>query len=163
MPSKVTVSSAAPQRAQIETKSSGCLQGLIQRPLKPKIPAEFNPFTSGQAHNYPTHSFDLIYIFRHQLSDFLKSVSTAPYRTAQLSTQGEFTSQRRDNTAQRGLLSFIYPESPGTGTCLGETALLMPSSLPIATSGFAPSRLRVHCFMPNGNTKLGTKTKSQVL
>lgn len=113
LPSKVTVSPAAPQRAHSKTKSSECLQGLIQRPLKPKIAVDFNLLPSDRAHNCLTHSFDLIYISIYQLPDFLKSLSTSPYRTAKLSILVVFTSQRGDHTAWRDLLSFIYPRSPG--------------------------------------------------
>lgn len=123
MPSKVTASPAAPQRAHSKTKSSECLQSLIQRPLKPKTAVGFDPFPSNWAHNGPTHFFDPICIFIYQLPDFLKSVSTAPYGTAKLSILRLFTSQRGEHTAWRGLPSFIYPKSPGISTLRSQCLL----------------------------------------
>lgn len=158
LPSKVTVSPAAPRRAQIKTKSSKCLQGLIQRPLKPKTTANFNPFTSDQAYHCPTHSFDLIYIFIYQLSDFLKSVSTAP--TELLNSAYIERSPLKEEATQPGevYLASCTLNHQGPALRLGKRALPMPSSLPIVTSEFAPYRLRVHCSVPNGNTELGPKT-----
>lgn len=160
LPSKVTVSPAASWRAQTKTKSSECLHGLIQRPPKTKIAIDFNPFTSDQAHNHPAHAFDLIYIFICQL--LYLTASTAPYRTAQLGIYMVFTSRRGDNTAQRGLFSFTYAESPGISILLWENS--SPNSAFRAESNIwvCPSRLSLLLFA-KWQHQTGTKDQTQVL
>lgn len=56
-------------------------------------------------------------------------------------------------------LASFTPDHQASAPCLGKTVLPMPSSLPTATSELASSRLRVHCFMPHGNTTQGPKTR----
>lgn len=163
LPSKVTVSPAAPQRAHSKTKSSECLQGLIQRPLKPKTAVDFHPFPSDQAHNCPTHSFDLLYVFVYRLTDFLKSVSTAPYRTVKLCILVVFTSPSGDHTAWRDLLSFIYPRSPGISTLPWENSA--PNAFFPADSNIWISTLQATSSLLYATWQhhTGTKDKTQAL
>lgn len=97
----------------------------------------------------------------YQLPDFLKSVSTAPYRTPKPSILRLFTSQRGDHTAWRGLPSSIYPKSPGISILTWENS---------ATNTFFPvnSNIRICTLQAlssllyyKGQHQTGTKDKTQ--
>lgn len=72
-------------------------------------------------------------------------------------------SSLKEETAQprEAYLASFTVNHRGPASCLGKTALPVPSPMPTATSQLTPSRLAVHCLMPSAKTKLGSKTRGK--
>lgn len=153
LPSKVTASPEAPQRAHSKTKSSECLQGLIQRPLKPKMLLILTHFLV--ISQWLPNSLFWSYLHIHMPINLISLNLFQVPPTELLNSACLRCSPLKKGTTQPGevYLASFAPNHQATAPCLGKIAFPMPSSLPMATYEFAASRPWVHCFMPNGNTK----------
>lgn len=116
LPSKVTASPEAPQRAHSKTKSCECLQVLIQRPPKSEMLLILTHFLVIRPRLPNSLFWSYLHIHRPINLISLNLFQLPPTELLNSAYLELFTSQRVHHTAWRGLPGFICPKPPGNST-----------------------------------------------